>query len=101
MLHTAYKVTKARGKYGDYNGSNQTALPCHFREITALQDVGISDTIQSDAMAWFEADSGVLKGDVIKFEDTLYKVERLTNARRLRNTQVLFIKTELNRYKNG
>lgn len=99
MLHTAYKVTKVRNKYGDYEGNDQTALPCHFREITALID-GLADTIQSDALAWFEPESGVVKGDVISFEDTLYKVERLTKARKLRSTNVEFIKTELMRYKS-
>ena len=99
MLHTAYKVDKVRNKYGDYEGSTENALPCHFREITALID-GLADNIQSDALAWFMPDSGIVKGDVISFESTLYKVERLTKARRLRSTNVEFIKTELMRYKS-
>ena len=99
MLHTAYKLTKTRNKYGDYEGSSQTPLVCHFREITSLID-GLADTIQSDAMAWFEPDSGIVKGDVISFEDVLYKVERLTKARKLRSTNVEFIKTDLMRYKS-
>lgn len=100
MLQTAYKVTKTRNEYGDYEGTDKTAIYCKFREITRLVD-GLADTVESDAMAWFEPDSGVIKGDVIEYENTLYKVEKLTNARTLRSTQVLFIKTELNRYKNG
>jgi len=98
MLHTAYKLTTTRNKYGDYVSSDETELNCHFREITELQHNELADGVQSDAMAWFEPDSGIERGDVIKFESVYYKVERLTQARRLRSTAVQFIKVSLMKY---
>jgi hypothetical protein len=47
---------------------------------------------------WFEPDSGVDKKDIIKFEGLHYQVEKVSQARRLRNPEVQFIKTELRRY---
>lgn len=98
MFHTAYKVTSSRNAYGDYTSSGETTLKCHFRVINGLVTGGANEEIQSDALAWFEPDSGVVKGDIIKFEGTHYRVERLTEARRLRNTSILFIKTDLLKY---
>lgn len=97
MLHTAYKVTTTRNVYGDYVESSRVTLKCHFREITSIVE-GSNVTIQSDAMAWFEPDSGVVKKDILIIDGQGFKVERITKARRLRNPDVLFIKAELTKY---
>lgn len=98
MHNTAYKVTTTRNAYGDYVSSTETELACHFREITYQVTNQSNEVIDADAMAWFEPDSGVVKGDILKIEDTYWRVERVTNARRLRNPEVQFIKTELLKY---
>ncbi len=98
MLHTAYKVTTTRNAYGDFNASGETALICHFRYITEQVTSTNSETIQSDAMAWFEPDSGVNRKDIIKFEGEHFRVERVTKARKLRNPSVQFIKVDLLKY---
>ena len=93
----AYKVTTTRNAYGDYVASGEVELPCHWRSITDL----VSDApeqINSDAMAWFEPDSGVVKGDIIKFQGTHYKIERLTEAHTLEDDNIEFIKVELLKY---
>ncbi len=98
MLHTAYKLTTSRNAYGDFIRSAETALKCHFRYITEQVTATNNETIQSDAMAWFEPDSGVERKDIIKFDDEYFRVERVTKARRLRNPRVLFIKCDLLKY---
>lgn len=98
MLQTAYILGQTRNKYGDYTDTTETAVTCKFRVINTLQHNGIADSIESDAMAWFEPDSGVVRGTIIKYDGTHYKVERLTEARRLHSTSVQFIKTELIKY---
>lgn len=97
MLHIAYKVVMTSNAYGDKIAGGETALKCHFREITS-EVTQNNEQIDSDAMAWFEPDSGIEKGDVVKFEGTHYRVERVTKARRLRSKAVLFIKVELLKY---
>jgi predicted nuclease of restriction endonuclease-like (RecB) superfamily len=47
---------------------------------------------------WFEPDSGVVKQDIIKFEGTHYRVDRVVEARRLRSPAVQFLKVELMKY---
>ena len=98
MLHTAYKVTTTRNAYGDFLPSGETALKCHFRYITEQVTSNNNEQIQSDAMAWFEPDSGINRKDIIKFEGEHFRVERITKARRLRNTPVLFLKVDLLKY---
>jgi len=97
MNHTAYKVAYTRSGYGDYVRGAETAIICHFRVISELVQ-NSAETVQSDAMAWFEPDSDIQKGDIIAFQGIDYIVERLTEARRLRDTSIQFIKTELLKY---
>lgn len=98
MLHIAYKQTTTRDAYNDFISSGEVALSCHFREINRVGTTGNNEQFDSDAMAWFEADSGVDRYDILKFEGTYYRVEQITKARRLHNPNVLFIKAELNKY---
>lgn len=98
MLHTAYKVTTTRDRYGSFVASGETAHKCHFRYITNEIVTSNNETIQSDAQAWFEPDSGIDRNDIIKFEGEHFKVEQVTKARRLRDPQVQFIKVRLMKY---
>ena len=95
---TAYKVTTTRDAYGNYVTSGTTALMCHFRYITNVQETSGNQSMQSDAMAWFEPDSGIQVKDLIKYEGEHFTVERITRATRLRSNSVLFLKADLAKY---
>jgi len=97
MRHIAYKVTTTRNAYGDYVQGSQTALTCHFRDISNITIAG-NETYQSDAMGWFEPDADISKGDVFLIKDEGYIVERVTKARRLWNPSIQFIKVEFMKY---
>jgi hypothetical protein len=98
MNHTAYKVTTARNAYGDFTASGETALICHVRIITDIITDSNNETVNSDATMWFEPDSGVVKQDIIKYNGVHYRVERITEARRLRDPSVQFLKCDLLKY---
>jgi hypothetical protein len=98
MRNIAYKKTITRNVYGDFVIGASTALPCHFRYITAVESTLGSEAVRSDAMAWFEADSGIVKNDILEIDDEGWRVERVTKARRLRDTTVLFLKVDLLRH---
>lgn len=98
MIHRAYKVTTTTNVYGDKTSSGSVALNCRFRDILLNTQDGNLYTTTSDAMAWFEADSGVERDDIIAFEGRHYRVVKAYKARKLRSTNVEFIKTELEKY---
>lgn len=98
MLHTAYKVTSTRNAYGDFIPSGEVALKCHVRIVTDAVTDGGNEEINSDAMMWFESDSGVAKQDIIKYNGVHYRIERVTEARRLRDPNIQFIKCDLLKY---
>jgi len=98
MLHAIFKATKTRNEYGDLVGTALTQLSCHFRYITDQVSGGSNETINSDAMAWFEPDSGIERRDILRFDNEYFRVERVTKARRLRETNVQFLKCELLKY---
>lgn len=98
MRHTAYKVAYTRNSYSDFVAGVQTAIKCHFRYVANLITSGSSEALQSDAMAWFEPDSGIKEQDILVIESEGFRVERVTKARRLRDPTVLFLKCDLLRY---
>lgn len=98
MNHTVYKVTTTRNRRGDFVASGETALKAHVRIIDEMVTSVQNEQIQCDAMMWFEPDSGVQKQDIIKFQGEHYRVERRTEARRLRDPSILFLKVELLKY---
>lgn len=97
MVHTAYKITTTTNDYGDRIAGAQVAIKCHFRHITQHVYEN-NETVQCDAMAWFEPDSGIVRNTLIKFEGEHFRVEKVIKARRLHNPNVVFIKTELLKY---
>lgn len=97
MLHTAYKVTTTRDAYGSFVASTTTILKCHVRYIIN-QISDNNEVIQSDLMVWFEPDSGVVLKDIVKIDGEHYRIERITKARRLRDTTVQFLKCDLLKY---
>lgn len=98
MLHTISKVTTVRNTYGDYLVTGRIELSCHFRDINEQVTGGVNETVQSDAMCWLEPDAPVDRGDLLEFGDTCYRVERVTKARRLRETPIQFLKLDLLKY---
>jgi hypothetical protein len=98
MLHTAYKYTYTRDKYGDYVATTSNAIPCHFRYIVEQNTDTNNETTQSDATAWFDGSENINKKDILLIDNEGFRVERVTKARRLRNTTVLFLKCDLQRY---
>jgi len=98
MRETAIKITRSLNGYGDFTEISRANLPCHFRNITSQVAGGGDETVESDALAWFEAGSGVVRNDILIIDGEGWRVERLTKARRLRDNSVQFIKTELLRY---
>jgi hypothetical protein len=98
MRHTALKWVSTRNAYGDYSQTATVALPCHFRYITE-QVTGVSnETVQADAQAWFNPDSGIQKKDIITIDNENFRVERVIKGRRLRDSTVQFLKTDLLSY---
>ena len=98
MLQTCYKLTTSQNSYGDYTSTSETAIDCHFRYINQQIFDSNNQVIQSDAMLWTDIDSGIALKSIIKYEGEHYIVEKVTKARRLRETEVQFLKFELKRY---
>lgn len=98
MRHTAYKITTTKNAYGDYIANGTTSLICHFRYITDITVNTDNLAVQSDAMAWFEPDSGIVKNDLVTIDGEHFRIERVTKARRLRDPTVQFLKCDLQKY---
>ena len=92
----AYLVTYTRNAYGDFVTSTTTAIKCRIREINRIQ-IGVNEEINSDAMGWFEPDSGIERNSIVLFDGVYYQVERVVKARTF-STPVQFIKTEMKKY---
>ena len=98
MLHTAHKVIQTRNVYGDYTATGSITLKCHVRIITDIVTTSNNESYQSNAIMWFEPDSGVVKEDIIEFNGQHYRVEQMVEARKLRNPSVQFLKCTMQIY---
>lgn len=98
MYHTAYRVVTTANAYGDKVASGTVAYKCHVRIINEAVTASNDETTQCDAMFWFEPDTPVVKNAIWKFQGEHYRVERIIEARKLRNPQLQFIKVEMLKY---
>lgn len=80
---------------GDHIYVSDSVLACRFREITTLRQTPNQELTESDAMLWLEPSANVSKGSIILYDDMYYQIEKITKARRLGSTEVLFLKCEL------
>lgn len=92
MTHTARKYAITRNAYGDYVASEYQELPCHFRYINEIISDVPNETVQSDAMAWFDPTTDVQEQDLLFIDNGFYRVEKLIRARKLRSNAIQFIK---------
>lgn len=95
MLHTITKLTTVRDFYGDYQTASTEDLKCHFRDIADLSTTTNNEQVQADATCWLESDASVAVGTLLAFGGTTYRIERITRARRLRSSEVQFLKCDL------
>lgn len=88
-------IKAVQNKFGDYEYNTESELKCRFREISTVVKTGRGEINDSDAMLWVLPDSSVVKGSLIKFENVIYQIERITKARKLGSNHVEFIKCDL------
>jgi hypothetical protein len=50
-------------------------------------------------MVWFEPDVDVSEGTIFKADGVYWRIDRLTKARRLVGSQVMFLKALVNRHR--
>lgn len=95
LVDTIYKIGTTRNKYGDLVMGVESAKSCRFREIGSITNQSNREEIDCDAMVWFAGDDTVAKGDIYRYGNDYYRVERITKARRGGHTGIEFIKCDL------
>ena len=95
LVQTCYKITYTTNAYGDITESSRAALSCRFREISTMRRGTHAEENDADAMLWLASSVSVNIGDIILFDSVFYQIERLTNARRLGESDTQFIKCDL------
>lgn len=97
FVDTCQIIPEVRDAYGDFVDSNNGVTEyCRFRDITTVRRESHGEVIDADAMIWLRAGASVTRGTIILFESVYYQVEKITRAKRLGSTEVLFLKCELN-----
>lgn len=99
FVQVCRKMDVTLDQFGQKVYNSGTNLVCKFREILSFEQNTNQSDISSDAMAWFKADSGIQKGDIFLIDGNYYIVQRAVKARRIDNSTILFIKTELQKFK--
>lgn len=90
----AYIINTTTNKFGDQKESSRTSELVRFRYITELDQVNNREGVNSpQATIWLRAEASVSEGSIIYLEDddSYWRVERLTKARKMDKT-VHFLK---------
>lgn len=97
LVDTCYKVQTVSDAYGDIlDIENSEVIPCRFRYNSSYVRGANQQTKDTSAMIWVASSSGISRSTYILYDGVYYKVERIIKARRLGETEVQFIKCELN-----
>jgi hypothetical protein len=89
--------TQAIDKFGDHILTNPLEVSCRFRFITELDRQQNQELVGSTAMFWFEPDTEITDGSIIKGEDLYWRISKLTKARRV-TEEVDFLKVFVDKY---
>lgn len=78
---TIYPTTVNR--YGDLVYGTPVTVASLYRDISSLNEVNYQENILIEGQFWFKYNTSVNKGDVIKFSNEYYLVEKIVRAKRL------------------
>lgn len=89
-------VETTRDDFGQEISGVTQSLPCRWRDITTVRRGSNMDNSDADSMVWFAPDAPVGRGSILLHDGDHYQVEKITKAKRLGETDVQFIKCEVN-----
>lgn len=96
LVDTITKITTTRNKWGDTVFGSESDINCRFREITDFnRSSNNREEVDADAMIWFAGNHSVALGDIYEYDGQRYRVDKITKARRGKQTNVEFIKCEV------
>lgn len=96
FVDTCTIIPYVRDEYGSFvDNGNGTTANCRFRDITDVRRESHGEVSDADAMLWLSPDEDVSRGTIILFDNTYYQIQEITKAKRLGETEVLFLKCEL------
>lgn len=95
LVDSCELIATARNDYGDEIEGVTATLSCRWRDITLVRRGVHSDTNDANSLVHFAPDAPVKRGSILKYLGEYYQVETITQARRLGEMQVQFIKCEV------
>ena len=79
---TQYSVT--RNSHGDLQLTTVGSLLCLYRNIEQLnRNVNFREEVDIQGMFWFDGSATVHEGDVIGYNNALYRIENIVTAKEL------------------
>jgi hypothetical protein len=94
-------IQTSTNDFGDQiEGVTQT-LPCRWRDITLVRRGNHMDNSDASSLVHLPPTAPVHRGAVLKYRGEYYQVETINFARRLGETDIQFIKCEVNVYSLG
>lgn len=95
FVDSCSKVVSTRNKWGGYDRTSYTSLPCRWRPILSIDRGETGEQEQTDALVHVDKATQIVEGDILIFGGASYQVRRKTVAKRLGETTVQFIKLEM------
>ena len=97
LVDSITKMNYSRNADGDIVNSTSEGVSCLFREMNELSYGNNRESLDADAVVWFERDASVGLGDIYIYDGEYYRVNEIIKARRMGDKQ--FIKCGLVRHR--
>jgi hypothetical protein len=99
LLQTWKRVEFTTNFDSDQIPTSYEDIKCKFRYITELEVGDHQELVSSaEAIAWFEPNASIQEGSIGLVDGKYWRVDSLVKARRLLNSNIVFLKAYLKRH---
>jgi len=95
FTQVAYKITTTRNEFGERIETSEAEFRCLFKQIDGYDRNNKMEFANCDSMIWAGPGDGLTEGTLVKIDDTLYLIDKVTKAKRIGSTIAQFVKCGL------
>ena len=98
MEQTCELLETSLNQFGGQAVESAKSIKCRFRFITELDRTQNREGIRSDALLWISPKENIIQGTLVRYNNEVFRVDQIIEARRLRGETIYFKKCLLNKY---
>jgi hypothetical protein len=99
LTQQCVKIQTMTNAAGDKEEADEVSLVCRVRNIQSVEPRLNREDQESDSMAWFRPSAPIIKGDIFRHNNDVFRITQVTKARKF-DGDVQFLKCIIEKYDN-